>query len=643
MKAKALIPLIAVCVILGALVMMKRSGEETTTIIEQAEFASLVPENLNIDEVNRFEVYAGAKNGQRVVVQRDGEDWRIGSHFDAKAVDGRPEQLLNAVADIQGEFRATVTDEQLADYNLSDERAYHFIGFDGEERNELFHVLVGKSPKYGDMFMRTSGSNDVFVVNHNLRRDAFNYSLDWDDPPLSAPWADKTIVSLKGDDYTKIEITMPDKKLVAELREKPVVEEASSDEDATPATPPVPEKEWVVTEGGRTGTVHQTPFRDLTRYISNLASIAVVSPQKMGIWDLEEPRYFVTAHRENGEKVSLTVGRPNIGDPAYVLRTDNENPTVYSISDVNFNALFAAGGSFYDLPGLLLEENSIQEIEYQSAGEQVKLAKENGKWTVLSPVADLAPNASALDELERSLSAWQAADYADDIQGIDWAASGETITFGNDSETHTLALGEAAKHVEGRYAKLDAKSDRLVMNQGDVDKIFLPLGKIFESDLFPELEDDDEIVRVELTKASDSMTLMLEEEVWSATVGDDTQEAPITAVNSLLTAIEKIESVDVQLANARTKGAVVGSVSVTTAQGVDWTIVIEEQVNGEYPAVVNGSSSANMINQKSFNALFPNFSAFEAVEGETLATINAPAQPVSPLGNAPTGHEGHNH
>lgn len=646
MKPKTLIPLLLICAVLGAVIMMKRSTEETTTLVEQAELTSLAPDGLDVDSVNRIEVYAGANNGHRVILQRDGDGWKIGSHFDAVAIKGRAQQLLDAVNDIQGEFRATATDEQLADYDLSVERGFHVIGFDGDERNERFHVIVGKSPKYGDMFMRASGSNDVYIVNHNLRRDAFNYSLDWDDPPMSDPWTDKTVVSLKGDDYTKIELTMPDKTLVAELREKPAEEETDpADGETTSAVPADPGTEWVVTEGGRDRAIHQTPFSDLTRYISNLGAFAILSPLKKNIWGLDEPGYFITAHRENGEKVALTVSHQSFTGPAHLIRTDNDNPTIFSITNVNFAALFASGGSFYDLPGLLLEEDSLRSVNYATEQGSVKLAKTDGVWTIISPEADLAPNTSALSKLERTLSSWQAVDYADDDGNADWANSGDVVTFGNEDVSHTIALGIASTHAAGRYAKLDDQNDRLVMSQTNVDQIFLPLGQLFETDLFT-LGDEDEITQIEITKASDEMTLTLADGVWSATVADESFDTRAKSISDFIATIEGLESVDVQLADARSNGAMVGSVTLNTAQGVEWVLRIEEQVDGNYPAIVNDTQAANMIDQKTFNKLFPSFEAFKAVEGEETGADNETAfqgQKLVGFGDVQDSHEGHNH
>lgn len=651
MKASALFPLIAVFAVLVGLVFFRQSGEEQQTIIEQAEFTPLVSSDLDVDSVNRLEIYSGVAPTDRVILERDGDRWRIASHWNALANRERPQQLLDAIKNLKGEYRATANGEELADYDLSEDRGWHTVGFDGPDRNVIFHLVTGKSPKYGNMFMRAIDSDDVFLVDHNIRRDAYNYSLDWDDTPTSPAWVDKAVVQLPGDDFTKFELTMPDKKIVAELREKPAeATEAASDEgDAeSSAVPATPATEWVVTQGGRGGMAHQTPFSDLSRYLANLSSEGVTDPEKKSIWGLDNPAYQLTAHRENGEAVALTIGRPTVGNPAYAIRTDNNNESVYIIPDNIFQALFAAGGKFYDLPGLLLEENTIQSIEIDSFDGPIKLAKVDDVWRIEEPVSDLKPNAASLARFERTLSSWQAVDYADSSVDVGFANSAQSVRFGNDLESHTIALGTAAKHVAGRYARLDDSDEKLVMAQDDVDAVFMPYVDLFDTDMV-DVPIDEAIESIEMSKASDVNTFTLEDSAWIASHSDDSFEAKVAEIDSLIELIDTLETVGIQLPDARSEGAKVGGYVITTDQGTAWTIDVFEQVDGEYPVVVNGAQTASLINQRTFNKLFPDLETFRPKEGESVTTLSPQQefeQLQQQLQTAPVQadpHAGHNH
>ena len=98
----------------------------------------------------------------------------------------------------------------------------------------------------------------------------------------------------------------------------------------------------------------------------------------------------------------------------------------------------------------------------------------------------------------------------------------------------------------------------------------------------------------------------------------------------------------------------VGAIGITTAQGATWNLSVQEQVDGLYPAVVNGTQAAYLIDQRSFTRLFPAFETFKPVEGE----INVSAEEDLPPGmkrftpgrlltpghpDHPDNHAGHNH
>ena len=638
MKPKLIIPLAIVFAALAALILMKRGQEVQVSLTDQAELKLLVPENLDVTSVNRLEIFAGVKAGERVVLTKDGDIWRIASMYNAKAVDGRAQQMLDAVAGLQGEFRATVSGEALADYDLTDERAFHVMGFTGE-REEVFHVLTGKSPKYGDMFMRAASSDDVYVVNKNIRRDAFLYSLDYDDPPTSEPWLDKQIVGIAGDDYTSVEMTMADKVLKAEKRKiesEPIV--AAEGEDA-PAPTPEPEYEWVVTEGGFRGEVHQTPFRDMERYASNLAAFTVVSPEKKSIWGLDDPNNHLLLHRENGDTIELAISHPMTFGPAYVQRLDNIDETLYSIELNKFQALFASGSAYYDLPGLLLEEDAITTATYTTPDGEVTITRDGSGWALATPVSDFPVNQKALATLERTLSSWQAVDYADASFDAGFDESEHEVTFTTKDKTHRILLGAEAKHVHGRYAKLNDSTDTLVMSQADYNDIFLQPKDLFESNLVP-VDDGDEIVHLEMTREGVTTVFDLGELAWEITTGEDSFEPIEATVDSFLTTLSAAIVKDVVIAPRENPGNAVGTLTITTDKGVSRTLAFSLLEDDDYSVSVNGSTSTYTIDLNTYNSFFPAINTFGSATSTEEITFKPPVLTPQP---AHDEHDGHNH
>ena len=651
MKPKAILTLIVVFVVLAALVLMKRSQETTVSITEQVDLIPLVSADIDVSSVNRLEIYGGTKPSERVVLVKDGERWTINSLYGAPAVEGRPQQMLDTIEGLEGEFRATVSGDAMADYDLTDDRAFHVIGFKGE-REEMFHVLAGKAPSYGNLFMRANGSDDVYLVNKNIRRDAYIYSLDHDDVPQSTSWLNKQIISIDGDDFTKVELTMPDKKIVAEKRDIPKEDDAESGDDTVEITDA--EQEWVITEGGFSGDVHQTPFRDLEKYVANLTAFEAVNPEKKEIWGLDDPKYHLVMHRENGEKIELDVGHPSFIGPAYVQRLDGDDQTLYAIEKNKFDALFASGGAFHDLPGLLMEENALTDMSYTTPDAEVTLAKTGSAWSVVSPKSDLPVNSETLSELERVLSSWQAADYADAGTDAGFADSQYSAAFSTADKKHRIVLGSneldaKSARTEGRYAKLDDRSDILVMSKADYDGIFLALKDLFDSSLVT-VADDDEIVNVAIKKGDGSASLELSDLDWSVSVNGAEVNADETAIDSLLSAIESAEATDVALDTSSTSGEPVGSLTVQSDKGVTWELTLASAEDDQYLVSVNGSTSRYVIDQSQFDKLLPDLNSFTPAVNNTDASSASDVEETvefkPPELNAPAAHdehEGHNH
>lgn len=637
MKPKAIISLVIVFAVLAVIIVVKRSQDTQVSIVEQAELTPLIPEDADISTVDRLEIYAGVKSGERVVLTLVDEQWKVASLFDARAVKGRAQQMLDAVASLQGEFRAKVTDDALADYDLTDERAFHTIGFTGD-RQEVFHVLTGKSPNYGDMFMRASGSDNVYIVNKNIRRDAFLYSLDYDDPPKSLPWLDKQIVGIKGDDFTKMELTMTDKIMVAEKRDIPKEESESSDSEEPDTSIEITEaeKEWVVTQGGFKGDLHQTPFRDLERYVSNLTAMTAISPEKETIWGTDNPNYHLTMHRENGELIDLEISHPSLNGPAYVKRIDNNDETLYSIELSKFEALFAAGGAYYDLPGLLLEEDSMTTMGYTSPDGTVTIVKDGDHWKVVSPTSDLPVDHTALATMERVISSWQAADYADAATDGGFADSQHSVSFATADKTHRITLGAESEHIMGRYAQLEDAADTLVMSHADFKNIFLSSKELFELHLVP-VDDDDEIVHVEMTQGDSIVVFDLGDIDWEATTEDDSFEPKQTAIDALLTSISEAEADDVLLDAPTAPAETVGSLLIKSDEGSEWKLDIAKAEEDTYSVSLNGSISTYTIDQELFGKLLPSLESFKSTEGEEVVNFQAPQLNQAPI------DDGHDH
>lgn len=184
MKPKSLIPLVVVLAILVALVLVKNMGKERPTLVEQVGLVTLLPEGLSKGDVAKLELYTGAKPDDKLVLAYDaeGNTWRVVTHFNAPAKQETVDKYLDAIVKLKGEPRETgVSDAGLAQYDISDEKAFHVAGYKRDSAEPLFHLLVGKAPSYNSVFLRKADSRDVFVEQTNLRQQAGVYT-----PPASS-------------------------------------------------------------------------------------------------------------------------------------------------------------------------------------------------------------------------------------------------------------------------------------------------------------------------------------------------------------------------------------------------------------------------------------------------------------------------
>ena len=164
MKLRSLIPLAIILVLLLGVVVLRRTGQEELTLTEEVELRQLVPADIEAADIAKLELYAGGAPDEKVVLARsEAEDrWRVPTHYNAPVKPDKIEKFLDSLKSLQGEFRAAAEDEAaLESYNLSEESGFHIAGYKIGSESPDFHVLVGKTPGYGTVFIRQSGFLDL--------------------------------------------------------------------------------------------------------------------------------------------------------------------------------------------------------------------------------------------------------------------------------------------------------------------------------------------------------------------------------------------------------------------------------------------------------------------------------------------------
>ncbi|MCX8064854.1 MAG: DUF4340 domain-containing protein [Candidatus Hydrogenedentes bacterium] len=484
---KMLSILIGILVVLSLVVIFRQAKEsERPTLVEQAGFEKLIPENLKKENVVKLELYAGAKPDQKVVIEKEGDKWRVATHFNSPAKKETVEEYLDKILKLRGEFRAEVaTDDALADYNLKDDQAFYVSLFTTKEGEPALKLLVGKSPDFKLTFMRKAGERKIYDGGVNLRSEAGVYGDEVDKTPGPDKWLDKDIVRVEKEKITKLAYIMPDKKFTFERREKevPIEEgeskaegeqttssEGSSEGEKKPKTKK--EYEWVLNEGGVGGKFKDSGLQNLLGRFNPLIATSIVDPAKKTDWGLESPEFKLTISREGNSDIVIEGGRPDTSKGGYVRVATNQEDIVYELSKYMFEQIFPKGQDLFDLPGLNLDKEKITQVEISQPETKVVVRKENNEWKVIEPVVDLPIQVTTLNTMVTALSSWKPADYAES-----WAPVGEfnkVIVFTMEDKTkHTIKVGDFSRAIDGSYTMIDDNPLCLAVSKIDINKILL--------------------------------------------------------------------------------------------------------------------------------------------------------------------------
>ena len=131
MKPKTLVPLLGVLVVLGVLVMVKQGQNRPVSITEQVKLTELLPADLEADDIDTLEIFAGGAPDEKLVLTRaaGGEQWKVSTHFDAPVKESEIADYLDALVGLKGEFRAHApSEEDLAGYDLTEDKGCHVVG-----------------------------------------------------------------------------------------------------------------------------------------------------------------------------------------------------------------------------------------------------------------------------------------------------------------------------------------------------------------------------------------------------------------------------------------------------------------------------------------------------------------------------------
>jgi len=635
MSSKQLLALGAVLLVLAGLVYFKNSGETTMSIQEQVALETLIPDGIAQSDITKLTLSNGGAPDDVVELTRDADDpdvWRITSQFDAPAKTETIETYLENIVGLQGETRARAQDDAgLETYNLTDEKAFHVAGYKQGGSDAAFEILVGKSPDASQVFMRPQGGADVFVLDVNLRQEA---GVIADDDPTQAPehghWLDKSVAAIEMDTITSLALTTPEKNIAFEKVEKTVEPEEPAEGEPAPDEPaePVVEYEWQLKDGGPGGEFKQAGLDNWLRAFGSLNATDVVDPGTPEEWGLDSPAFkLVIGVKDQDEDIVIEAGRPDAEGEGYARVSGTDN-VVFSVAKYNFDRVFPKGTDLFELPALTVAQETINHIEVHQPAGNVVLDKVGEDWTVAEPLLDLTVQATAASGIATALSSWRASDYAD--AGVDsgLASAKRSVTFTTtDGESHTVALGNDSKGVEGAYASLDNGAEVLVMSQSDIGRVFKEPKDFYELTLLDVF--DDEIQSIQVDRMQDGFEITRDGEGWTIDYGAGPKPAITSMSEDLALSISQFQASSILMGRTTLAGIATATVTATMTDGEQHRVAFRVVPSDDtlYEVALEGKSILFEAGADDVNELLPASDAMIAPvpeEPESETTTSAP-------------------
>lgn len=387
-RNKQLFVLSAIIVVLAGLVLLTRTFKEDESPLKDVLLAGGQTDgtSFKLDDVKQIEIWKGPE-GAKLTLNRDGNEWRVPSRFNAPADRSDVDALLTEVLESRRLNRAsTETTAQFNQYRLDDENAAH-LRLTNDAGEELLHVMVGRSETGARDFVRLTGdeaSAGIFELtgsggDFNTLYSALN--LDSKGEPLPRRW-------IATDGFKPL----PEKAVVESLTIK------DGDNELVFRLKPGGENEgevWELTKpqnvAANSGEVRSVIEALETYNAGDIAGLVTDAP-KFEVFS--SGREIVLGYRTDPtlRTARLYFGKTNDGNEvAVLLKTADKGDYIYWAGDFILSRLFRPKSDFLQKERVkpVPDGAEVKRINIQQDGVLVELLRENQgasvSWKMLQP------------------------------------------------------------------------------------------------------------------------------------------------------------------------------------------------------------------------------------------------------------------
>lgn len=636
MKVKTLIPFVVILAVLAGLVVwQKMNAKPEVPIATQIGLESLVPDGLQKDAIKRIEMYAGDKEDQKVVLERDGDNWKITTLFNAPGNKETIDKFVGDLLGLKGEPRAKAdSDERLKSFALTDKEAFHVRAFKAEEENPAMEVLFGKSADFKTVFLRKAGGDRVFVESTNLRRDAGVSDTGEGVAPKQEKWLKTKLLEMDDKAVTKVALKYPDKELVItreEVKKEPAPKEGEAEGEGEAAPAPAPEVtyKWNLSQGGFNGTINEQEVKTLLTRFANVTVTNASDPARKTELGFDQPGFSATITKDNGEEVVLLGSKDKAAGDTYMQLVGSQPDLVYQISKFNFEQIFLQGGKLFSLPEWTADKAALRNIAIAGPQGTMALAFVDNAWKVTEPALNLEVQKTAVDNLVGAMASLKPVDYAD--AGKDVGAFDTTVTATlEDGSTRTLQIGQPSQAIDGRYVKFDNGEAVLAVSRTDAEKLMPPVRDLF---VLSVLEfDAEKVQQIHMSGQGADLVLTRGEgsSQWNGTFNGAVIAPDPAKVDELIFSLNDFQ-VDNFLLDRPVESVQAASTAVVTlADGTETTIKISAAANGQHELTVSGMPYVFTASTANMTGIVDKVAAFAQMVPPPPAPAEGEAAPAAP-------------
>ena len=433
-KLLILAAIAAVLIVVGVITKQKPQ----VTLEDRAKIVSMAPSGLKATDIKKVvisvmpetkadqEKSAGDQKTEEkeqppkveakpLIIEQVDDEWRLPNSHGAPADQIKVDDLIHALTGLKGEFRSD-SQEVLADYGLDRESAMTVNLYSKSGDEPVLTLMVGKTTGNNTHFVRDKDSNQVYVVDQDLRTKAGASGYDLHKQPDYKKFVDLTIFTLDKPHIRKISLTsnLVEYSLEKTVTEEPVIPEVGQ---VDPKKPPEMKKvdKWAVLPAAIAFDLQPGGEQRLISKIERISArdvIDAVNRETDEKYGFNSPEMLLTVSLDDDKEKILTVGKilsegdkPGDQYPVKVSGLSN----VYTVPASALDNLFIKQNDVFDLKLVKLEEADLSGLAVNGPSPYGFTYNEDKKaWEIVDPQENEKINETKLKTIFQVLKTLEA-------------------------------------------------------------------------------------------------------------------------------------------------------------------------------------------------------------------------------------------